>query len=109
MNTIIKWLINTLLILVVAYVIPGITVPDPFTAFVIAIFLSLVNSFLRPLIIILTLPINILTLGLFTLVINAGLVMLTALVVPGFVVATFWAALLFSLLLSLINALLNKE
>jgi len=61
----------------------------------------------RPILVILTLPINILTLGLFTLVINAGIILLTSTLVEGFLVSSFWWALLFSLILALVNGILN--
>lgn len=72
-----------------------------------AVVLALINTFIRPVLLLLTLPINIVTLGLFTLVINALLVMLAAAIVPGFQIASFWTALLFSILLFLINALFD--
>jgi len=103
-----NWLIATLVIIVSAYIVPGISVDGFFAALVTAVVLGLVNAFLRPILIVLTLPINILTLGLFTLVINAGLVMLTAWVVPGFSVDGFLWALLFALMLLLVNFLFRN-
>lgn len=79
---------------------------DFITAVIIAVLLSLLNVTVKPLLIILTIPITIFTLGLFLLVINALIILLTSSIVPGFVVDNFWWALIFSLLLSLINALL---
>jgi len=103
----IHWLITTIAILIAAYLLPGVTVKGFFAALVTALVLGLINTFIRPILLILTLPINILTLGLFTFVINALLIMLTSAVVPGFDVRNFWWALLFSLVLSLIKWALN--
>jgi putative membrane protein len=103
----IHWLITTIAVLISAYLLPGVTVKGFFAALVTALVLGLINTFIRPILLILTLPINILTLGLFTFVINALLIMLTSAVVPGFDVRSFWWALLFSLVLSLIKWALN--
>lgn len=108
MAFLIKWLIFTLGIVLVTYIIPGVTVEGLFAAFVAALVLGLINAILKPIVIILTLPINILTIGLFTFVINALFVMLTAWVVPGFNVENFWWALLFGLLFSPVNFALNQ-
>jgi len=108
MHFIIKWVISTLAILIAAYLIPGVSIENLFAAVVAALVLGLINAILRPLLIILTLPITILTLGLFALVINASLIMLTAWIVPGLTIDNFWWALLFGLVLSLLNFALNK-
>ncbi len=104
----ISWLITALAIAITAYLLPGIDVEGPFAALVTALVLGLINAFVRPLLLLLTLPLNILTLGLLTFFINALLVMLTALIVPGFLVASFWWALLFSLVVSLITWALSS-
>jgi len=103
-DLLINWLVATLAIVITAYILPGVVVAGFFAALVTALVLGIINAFFRPLLILLTLPINILTLGLLTFVINAGLVMLTDLIVPGFEVRNFWWALLFSLVLALVNA-----
>jgi len=100
---ILNWLVATLAIVIATYLVPAVEVAGFFAALVAALVLGVVNAFLRPLLILLTLPLNILTVGLFTFVINALLVMLTSLVVPGFTVPNFWWALLFSLVLMLVN------
>lgn len=105
---ILHWLVSTIAILIAAYIIPGITVTFV-GALVLAVVLALINIFIKPLILILTLPITILTLGLFSLVINALLVMLSAKIVPGFDVAGFWSALGFSILVSVINWVFRKN
>lgn len=102
MRFILHWLIATAALLVAAYILPGVTISGFVAALITALVLGLLNAFLRPLLLFLTLPINLLTLGLFTFVINAGLVMLAGYLVPGFQVANFWWALLFSVVLTLI-------
>jgi len=101
-------LLSTAAVLISAYVIPGIEVESFWVAIVTAIVLGVITSLLKPLLVILTLPINLLTLGLFTLVINAMLVMLAAAVVPGFAVTGFLPALIFSVVLGLVNGFLAK-
>ncbi len=99
---IIHWLISALAIFVSALIIPGIQV-GVISALVTAIVLGLLNIFIKPVLILLTLPVNILTLGLFTFVINALLIMLAGAIVPGFKVAGFGSALLFSIVLAIIS------
>lgn len=103
---ILSLLLSTAAVLISAYVIPGIEVESIWGAIVTAIVLGIITSLLKPLLVILTLPINILTLGLFTLVINALLVMLAAAVVPGFSVDGFLPAVIFSVVLGLVNGFL---
>lgn len=87
-----------------AYLLPGITVDDFLTGIVIAALLALLNITIKPVLIFLTIPITLVTLGLFLLVINAFLVIIASMIVPGFAVDNFWWALLFSLILSLVNS-----
>ncbi|MFA5961271.1 MAG: phage holin family protein [Parcubacteria group bacterium] len=110
MKIIIRWLLSALAVIITAYLLPkeAIFVQSFFVALVVAVVLGFLNSIIRPILIILTLPIQILTLGLFTFIINAGLVMLTSSLVSGFYVKSFWWALLFSLVLSLVNAIINR-
>jgi putative membrane protein len=107
MKTILHWLLRALAVMITAYLLPGIVVKSFFVALVVAVVLGLFNTILKPILIVLTLPINILTLGLFTLVINAALILLASSLVPGFAVNGFWWALIFSLILSLVNGVLN--
>lgn len=102
--SLIHWIVSALAILIAAYLIPGIQV-TLVGALVLAIVLALINVFLKPLILLLTLPINIVTLGLFSLVVNALLIMLAGMIVPGFTVDGFWAAFFFSIIVSLVTAL----
>lgn len=99
----VNWLVATLAIVITAYLVPAVQVSGLFAALVTALVLGIINAFLRPLLLVLTLPINILTLGLFTLVINAALIMLTSALVQGFLVPGFWWALLFSVVLMVVN------
>lgn len=108
MNLLISWLISALAVLAAAYLLPGIQVASFTAALVTALALGIVNAVLKPLFLLLTLPLNIITFGLFTLVVNASLVMLAAYIVPGFIVDNFWWALLFSLVLALINSFLHR-
>ena len=100
------WFIATVAILVAAYIVPGVTI-NFVSALIAAVVLGALNLFIRPIIMVLTLPINVLTLGLFSLVVNALLVLLATYLVPGFAVADFWAALFFALVLAVINWLFH--
>jgi putative membrane protein len=102
--TFLHWFILVVAILIAAYLVPGVHV-TLIGAIVLAVVLGLVNIFVKPIIGFLTLPINILTLGISWLVINALIIMLLGILVPGFGVTGFWAAFFFSILLSVINAL----
>jgi putative membrane protein len=104
---IVKWLITTASVMIAAYVIPGVTVSSFFSALLVALFLGIVNLLLKPFLILITLPINILTLGLFTFVINGCIILLASSVVKGFQVSGFWVAVLFSIVLSIIQFLMN--
>lgn len=95
-------------ILVSAFVLPGVQVEGLVVALVLAVVLGAINAFLRPILIFLTFPITILSLGLFILVLDALLIMLAALVVPGFSVGGFWWALLFALVLTLVNVVFYR-
>ncbi|OGZ27432.1 MAG: hypothetical protein A2365_03075 [Candidatus Nealsonbacteria bacterium RIFOXYB1_FULL_40_15] len=107
MDIIINWIITTLVILVVAFVLPGIQVAGFTTALLVALVLGVLNLLVRPVLILLTLPINILTLGLFTFVINALLIMLASYIIPGFEVKNFWWAVIFSIILALTIAIVD--
>lgn len=108
MKILINLVLSALAVYVTARILPGVVLEGFGTALVVAVVLGAVNAVLRPLLLILTLPINILTLGLFTFVIIGGLVQLVSWLVPGFQVAGFWQALAFALVLWLINAFLQK-
>jgi putative membrane protein len=108
MKLLTKLLLTALVLLVVAEYVPGITVDGFYPALVAAIILGLLNLFVRPILLILTFPITIVTLGLFIVVINASLFWFAATFIDGFAVATFWHALLGSLIVSVVSTLANK-
>ena len=104
----IRWLILTVAILSAAYLLDGMEVRGFISAFFAAAVLGILNAILRPVLIILTLPLNILSLGLFTFVINAFLLKMASGVIPGFEVHGFWPALFGSLIISLVSWLLSS-
>lgn len=94
MHIILRWLISAAAIFLVPYIVPGVTIGNIYTALIAALVIGLINLIIRPILLILTLPVNILTLGLFTLVVNAILFWLASTVVKGFEVNGFMAAFL---------------
>ena len=109
MNFIIRLIITGLVAFALAYILPGIAIDSLWTSIVLALVLALLNGILKPILVILTLPISLLTFWLFLFVINALIILLAGRFVDGFVVNGFWWALLFSLLLSIITSALFKE
>ena len=103
MYILIRWLLNAAALMAVAYLVPGFHVQTFYTALIVALVLGIVNAVIKPILVILTLPISILTLGLFTFVINASLLLLVSTVVKGFEVESFTAALLGGLVLWVIS------
>lgn len=99
--------LSTIVIFVTSYILPGVKLAGWGTAIVVAVILGILNAFIRPLLLILTIPINILTLGLFTFVVMAFLVWLTSLIVPGFEVDNFLWCIVFAIVLTLINGLIS--
>ena len=104
-NWIIKLLLSAAAVIIGSYILPGIHVESFWTAIVVAFLLSLFNATLKPILIVLTIPITVLTLGLFLLVLNALMIEAVDYFVSGFVVDGFWWALIFSLILTVINSL----
>lgn len=102
-----KWLVNTVSLFAVVNIISGITVTSWVSVVAAALVLGLLNAFLRPLILLLTLPVNILTLGLFTLLINAFMFYLASVLVKGFEISDFGHAFLGAILFSIVSFLLN--
>jgi putative membrane protein len=107
MNGIVKFLLNGLAVVLTAYLLPGVEVEHYGHALLVALVLSIANVFVKPLLILFTIPLTILSLGLFLLVINALIIMLVDSLVPGFAVDGFWWALAFSLILSVFNSLFS--
>jgi putative membrane protein len=107
MNWIIRFLLNGLAVVLTAYLLPHVDVSGYGTALIVALILSIANVIVKPILIVLTIPITILTLGLFLLVINALIILLVDYLVSGFYVDGFWWALLFSLIMSVFNSLFD--
>lgn len=109
MNILFRILLTAIVVLVLANFLPGVHVIDFTTAIIVAAVLGLLNAIVKPILIILTLPITIVTFGLFLLVINAGIILLADNFITGFDVNSFWTALLFSILLSIAQSFLNSS
>lgn len=107
MSLLLRWILSALSLMLVTYLVPGIAVASFYSALWAALVLGLINALVRPVLILLTLPVNILTLGLFTLVINALLFWLASSVVKGFNVSGFWPAFWGALAVSVISWILN--
>ena len=105
MSLIVRWFINALALMLVAYLYPGVQVAGMFEALIAALVLGLVNALIRPILLLLTLPVTIVTLGLFIFVINAFLFWFVAEIVKGFTVSGFMGALIGSILFSVITIL----
>jgi len=102
-----KWFICTVSLAAAAWMIQGITIQNGWALLFAALVVGFLNAFLRPILILLTLPLNILTLGFFTFVINAAMILFTAKIVGGFSVDGFWTALLAAIVMSIVSFLLN--
>lgn len=102
-----NWLLSALAIIAIANYLPGFEVDSFTTALVVAVALGIVNAVIKPIIVVLTLPINILTLGFFSFVINAALIWIVAYFVPGFTIVGFVPALIASIALWLINLVIS--
>lgn len=107
MSILVKWILSAVAVLIAAYILPGVAVTSFWSALIVAVILALLNAILRPILVILTIPITVVTLGLFLLVINALIILLTDALIDGFSVSNFWWALLFSFLLSILGALFD--
>lgn len=107
MNIFVRIIIQTIAVFIAASILPGVEVDSLVTTLIVAIVLGVINVFLKPLLVLLTLPITIVTFGLFILVINAVLVLLVSTLVNGFHVDGFWWALFFSIIVSLVSSFLE--
>jgi putative membrane protein len=103
MYILLKLLVTTLAVIITSYLLPGVAVAGFVDALVVAFVLGVLNALLKPFLVVLTIPVTIMSLGLFLLVINAFIIQLAAYLVRGFDVASFWWALLFSIILSLVT------
>lgn len=108
MKLIVRILITSALVLLIAHFMKGVHVAGFTTALIVAVVLGLLNIFIKPILVVLTLPVTILSLGLFLLFINAIIIILCDAIVGGFDVDSFWTALLFSIILSLSQSVMYK-
>jgi len=108
MNFLIKLLISTIIVFALAHFLPGVDVDDLTSALLVAVVLGLLNTFLKPILIFLTIPVTLITLGLFLLVINAAIILICDYFIEEFHVKGFFTALIFSVLLSISQSILNK-
>ena len=106
MKLILKLLLTAAAVLIIAHFLPGVSVENYTSALIVAIVLGLLRVTVKPILVILTLPVTIITLGLFLLVINALIIMLADNLIDGFHISGFWIALLFSLILSVFQSIL---
>ncbi|WP_318642613.1 phage holin family protein [Flavobacterium ardleyense] len=107
MNLVIRILVTAFIVLLLANFLGGVSVDGFGTSIIVAIVLGLLNLIVKPLMVLFTLPVTLLTLGLFLFVINAVIILLCSELVGGFHVASFWTALLFSILLSVLQSVMN--
>ena len=108
MKFIFKIIVSALAVIITAYLLPGVKVVTPLTAIIVAAVLAFLDAIVKPLMILLTIPITIVTLGLFLIVINALMILLADYIVDGFEVKGFWWALLFSFILTIVTSLLES-
>ncbi|MBA4275477.1 phage holin family protein [Flavobacterium sp.] len=108
MKLLVRIIITSVLVLLIAHFMKGVHVEGFVTALLVAVVLGLLNIFIKPIFVLLTLPFTIVTLGLFLLVINAIIILLCTNIVGGFSVDTFWTALLFSVVLSISQSIMYK-
>ena len=106
MNFIVRLILNAVAILLTSYLLSGVHVEGFLAAFILAFVLAILNAFLKPVLVILTIPISIVTLGLFLIVINVGVLYLATYVVPGTSIDSFWWAVLFGFIVSILNSIL---
>lgn len=105
---IIRMLVSTIAVILTSYVLPGVRLESFLAALATALLIAFLNNIVKPILIILTIPVTLLTFGLFLLVINAAIIMIASGLIPGFYVDGFWYALLFSIILSAITAVMGS-
>ena len=108
MQIIINLLVNGLAVFITAQLLPGVSINNFTTAIIVGVVLGIINTLIKPVLLILTLPLNIMTLGLFTFILNGLLILLTSMLITGFSVKNFWWAFLFSIVISLVNSVLHS-
>ena len=107
MNFLAQLIVSALAVIITSLILPGVHIDSPLTGVVVAAVLAVLNAIVKPILVILTIPITVVTLGLFLLVINAGIILLVSHLVDGFNVEGFWTALFFSIILSLVTSVFN--
>jgi putative membrane protein len=107
MNFLVRLIVSTLAILVTSMVLPGVHIDSAITGIIVAAVLALLNAIVKPVLVVLTIPISVFTLGFFLLVINAFIILMTSNLVKGFKVEGFWTAFFFSIILSLVTSVFN--
>ncbi|WP_336065572.1 phage holin family protein [Mesoflavibacter sp. CH_XMU1404-2] len=108
MNQILRLLLNAVAVFILAHVLNGVSVDSYVTAIIVALVLAILNLLIKPILVILTLPATILTLGLFLFVINGLIILLADKFIDGFAVSSIWTAILFSILLSILQSILQS-
>lgn len=108
MQFIVKIIISAFAVMIASYILPGVKVDTFTTALLVALVFAFLNAFLKPLLIILTIPITVFSLGLFLLVINAAIVLIASSIVTSFHVENFWWALLFSVIMTITSSILES-
>ena len=108
MKIIIRLLVTSVLVMIISHLMKGVIVDEFMSALTVAVVLALLNLFVKPILVILTLPVTIFTLGFFYLVINAAMILVCDHFIDGFKVSTFWTAMLFSIILSLSQTIVFK-
>ena len=101
-------IISALAVIITSLILPGVHINSPLTGVIVAAVLAVLNAIIKPILVILTIPITVITLGLFLLVINAAIILLASYLVDGFNVQNFWTALFFSIILSLVTSVFNN-
>lgn len=108
MYTILRWVLNAIILMLIPYAVPGVQIGNFYIALITALVLAIVNAIIRPILLVLTLPINILTLGLFTLVINGLMFWFVSTFIRGFEINGFWPAFWAALIFSVISMIINS-
>ena len=101
-------IISALAVIITSLILPGVHINSPLTGVIVAAVLAVLNAIIKPILVILTIPITVITFGLFLLVINAAIILLASYLVDGFNVQDFWTALFFSIILSLVTSIFNN-
>lgn len=108
MKLILHWFLSAIGLLLTAFLVPGAAISGLITALILAVVIGSINAVVRPLLVALTLPLTVVTFGLFLLIINGITVFLASMIMPGFTVNGFWTAVLFAIILSIVNGVIHS-